>query len=134
MDENILLKEVTYTAVRSGGPGGQHANKVSSKVILQFNLKQTRALSDLQKITASHQLSSKLSKDGVLTLTCDESRSQHENKEIVTNRFLRLMRSGIKRPKKRIATKISKAVKAKRLASKKKKAVKKSLRQKPKLD
>ena len=134
MDVKLLLKEITYTAVRSGGPGGQHANKVSSKVILHFNLKATKALSDAQKITASHQLSSKLSKEGVLTLTCDDSRSQHENKGIVTQRFLRLMRSATKRPKKRIATKISKAVKTKRLESKKKMAIKKSLRQKPKID
>lgn len=134
MDVNLLLKEVSYTAVRSGGPGGQHANKVASKVVLHFNLKATKALSDLQKTTASHQISSKLSKDGFLTLTCDDSRSQHENKEIVTERFLSLMRSAIKRPKKRIPIKISKSMKARRLESKKKMAVKKSLRQKPKLD
>lgn len=134
MDQNLILKEVSYTAVRSGGPGGQHANKVSSKVVLQFNIKATKALSGVEKITACHQLSAKLSKDGVLTLTCDDSRSQHENKEIVTRRFLELMRTVIKRPKKRIPTKISKAMKARRLASKKKMAVKKSLRQKPKLD
>lgn len=134
MDVRLLLKEVSYTAVRSGGPGGQHANKVSSKIVLHFNLKETKALSDLQQITASQQLASKLSKDGTLALTCDESRSQHKNKEIVTERFLRLMRSAIKRPKKRIPTKISKSIKAKRLVSKKKMALKKSLRQKPKMD
>jgi len=134
MDVKLLLKEVSYTAVRSGGPGGQHANKVASKVVLHFNLKATNALSELEKTTANHQLSSKLSKDGLLNLTCDDSRSQHENKEIVTERFLSLMRSAIKRPKKRIPTKISKSMKARRLESKKKMAVKKSLRQKPKLD
>jgi ribosome-associated protein len=134
MDVKLLLKEVSYTAVRSGGPGGQHANKVASKVVLHFNLKATNALSELEKTTANHQLSSKLSKDGLLNLTCDDSRSQHENKEIVTERFLKLMRSSIKRPKKRIPTKISKSKKVRRLESKKKMAVKKSLRQKPKLD
>ena len=134
MDVRILLKEVSYTAVRSGGPGGQHANKVSSKIVLHFNLKETKALSELQLITANHQLASKLSKEGILTLTCDESRSQHRNKELVTERFVRLMSSAIKRPKKRIPTKISKSKKVRRLESKKKMAVKKSLRQKPKLD
>ena len=134
MDVKLLLKEVSYTAVRSGGPGGQHANKVASKVVLHFNLKATNALSELEKTTANHQLSSKLSKDGLLNLTCDDSRSQHENKEIVTERFLKLMRSSIKRPKKRIPTKISKSKKVRRLESKKKMAVKKYLRPKPKLD
>ena len=77
MDVELLLKEISFTAVRSGGPGGQHANKVSSKVILQFNIQQTKALSDLERIRATRQLSTKISKDKVITLSCDESRSQH---------------------------------------------------------
>ena len=134
MDVELLLKEISFSAVRSGGPGGQHANKVSSKVILQFNIQQTKALSDLERITATRQLSNKISKDNVITLSCDESRSQHKNKEIVVQRFILLMKSALKKPKRRVPTKVGKAIRAKRLASKKKIALKKSLRQKPKLD
>jgi len=134
MDIELLLKEVSFSAVRSGGPGGQHANKVSSKVILQFNIQQTKALSDLEKITATHQLSTKISKDNMITLSCDESRSQHKNKEIVVQRFILLMKSALVKPKRRVPTKVSKAIRTKRIESKKKMAIKKSLRQKPKWD
>lgn len=134
MDIELLLKEISFSAVRSGGPGGQHANKVSSKVILQFNIQKTKALSDLERITAKRQLSTKISKDNVITLNCDESRSQHKNKEIVTQRFILLIKSALAKPKRRVPTKVSKAVRAKRLASNKKMALKKSLRQKPKFD
>lgn len=134
MDIELLLKEISFSAVRSGGPGGQHANKVSSKVILQFNIQKTKALSDLERITAKRQLSTKISKDNVITLNCDESRSQHKNKEIVTQRFILLIKLALAKPKRRVPTKVSKAVRAKRLASNKKMALKKSLRQKPKFD
>lgn len=134
MDNELLLKEISFSAVRSGGPGGQHANKVSSKVILQFNIEQSNALSDLEKITAKHKLSSKLSKDHTLIISCDESRSQHKNKEIAINRFLSIMETAIKMPRKRIPTKVSHGIKHKRLEAKKKWALKKSLRQKPKMD
>jgi len=134
MDIELLLKEISFSAVRSGGPGGQHANKVSSKVILQFNIEQTKALSDLERIRATRQLSNKISKDNVISLACDESRSQHKNKEIVVQRFILLMKSALVKPKRRVPTKVSKAVRTRRLESKKKMAVKKSLRQKPKLD
>ena len=134
MDVELLLKEISFSAVRSGGPGGQHANKVSSKVILQFNIQQTKALSDLERIRATHQLSTKISKDNVIALACDESRSQHKNKEIVIQRFILLMKSALAKPKRRVPTKVSKGIRAKRLESKKKMALKKSLRQKPKWD
>ena len=134
MDVELLLKEISFSAVRSGGPGGQHANKVSSKVILQFNIQQTMALSDQERIMATRQLSTKISKDNVIALACDESRSQHKNKEIVIQRFILLMKSALAKPKRRVPTKVSKGIRAKRLESKKKMAVKKSLRQKPKWD
>ena len=134
MDVELLLKEISFSAVRSGGPGGQHANKVSSKVILQFNIQQTMALSDQERIMATRQLSTKISKDNVIALACDESRSQHKNKEIVIQRFILLMKSALAKPKRRVPTKVSKGIRAKRLESKKKMALKKSLRQKPKWD
>jgi ribosome-associated protein len=67
-------------------------------------------------------------------MSCDESRSQHKNKEILTQRFLTLMEKALEKPRKRIPTKVSKSVKLKRLSAKKKLGIKKSLRRKPKLD
>lgn len=134
MDAERLVREINFSAVRSGGPGGQHANKVSSKVVLQFDLNQSTALTDQEKLSAAKNLSSRLTKENILIMSCDESRSQHKNKEILTKRFLTLMEKALEKPRKRIPTKVSKSVKLKRLSAKKKLGIKKSLRQKPKLD
>ena len=134
MDIELLKDELEYTAVRSGGPGGQHANKVSSKVVLTFELKSSKALTDLERNKVADKLSNKLNKQGRLILTCDQSRSQHKNKEIVLQRFLTLILGALKEKKKRIPTKIGQLKKKKRLDEKKKHSHKKSLRQKPRLD
>ena len=134
MDVNILQNELEFSAVRSGGPGGQHANKVSSKVVLFFDIKNSQALSEHEKERLLDKLSSKLNKKDQLMLTCDESRSQHKNKQIAINRLLVLLESGLKIDKKRIPTKVKRAEKARRLEAKKKRSHKKTLRQKPKLD
>ncbi|MCA0932845.1 aminoacyl-tRNA hydrolase [Lutimonas saemankumensis] len=134
MDTDLIKEEIEYTAVRSGGPGGQHANKVSSKVVLTFDLYHSMALNGSEKIKISERLSTKLNKQGKLILTCDQSRSQHKNKETVTHRFLKLISSALKSEKKRIPTKIGRLKKMKRLDEKKRHSYKKSLRQKPGLD
>ena len=134
MDVDKILKEISFTAVRSGGPGGQHANKVSSKVVLIFDISASKSLSDFQKERLTQKLTGRLNSNEQLILTCDESRSQHKNKEIVTIRFISLLEGALKKQKKRVATRVSKAEKARRLAAKKKRGVKKTLRQKPKWD
>ena len=134
MNVDKILKEISFTAVRSGGPGGQHANKVSSKVVLMFDISESESLSDSQKERLTQKLTGKLNSNEQLILTCDESRSQHKNKEIVTKRFFSLLEGALKKQKKRVATRVSKGEKARRLEAKKKRGVKKSLRQKPKWD
>ena len=134
MDVDILQNELEFSAVRSGGPGGQHANKVSSKVVVFFDIKNSQSLSEQEKEILLKKLSSKLNKKDQLMLTCDESRSQHKNKQIVINRLLVLLESGLKIDKKRIPTKVKRSEKARRLEAKKKRSHKKTLRQKPKLD
>jgi len=134
MDVDKILKEVIFKAVRSGGPGGQHANKVSSKVVLIFNITDSESLSNSQKERLIQKLSGRLNSSEQLILTCDESRSQHKNKEIVTNRFISVLEGALKKQKKRVPTRVSKAEKTRRLEAKKKRGVKKSLRQKPKWD
>jgi ribosome-associated protein len=129
----ILNKELSFKAVRSSGAGGQHVNKVSSKVELFFDLQYSKALSNDEKQLLFKNLQSRLSKEQVLILSCAESRSQHKNKEIVINRFLELLNLHLVVPKVRRATKPSRASVKKRLDNKKKIGEKKSLRKKPKL-
>ena len=134
MDKQLLQNELEFSAVRSGGPGGQHANKVSSKVVVLIDIKNSQALSEKEKMRLFDKLSSKLNKKNQLMLTCDESRSQHQNKQIVIERLVTLLEAALKKEKIRIPTKVRKLEKARRMEDKKKRGLKKTLRQKPKLD
>jgi len=134
LDKEIIIKELKFKAVRSSGAGGQHVNKVSSKVELMFNVENSFALSDIEKERLYLKLGNKLTKENMLLLQCDESRSQHKNKELVIKRFLEVIKTALKAPKKRRKTKPSKSAIEKRLKSKQKKAQKKVGRRKPDLD
>lgn len=134
MDAQTILHECQFKAVRSSGSGGQHVNKVSSKVELQFNVAQSEGLSEREKIRIQQKLASKLTQEHVLILQAGDTRSQHRNKQLVISRFLTLVKEALKVPKKRKATKPTRASITKRLETKQKNAVKKQLRQKPKLD
>lgn len=133
-NKEALLQELTFKAVRSSGSGGQHVNKVSSKVELTFNLSTSQVFSETQKERLLLKLQHRLTKAGVLMLQCGESRSQHKNKELVIKRFLVLITNGLIIPKRRIRTKIPRAVIRKRLKSKRKLSDKKANRKKPNLD
>ena len=134
LDVQNLTKELKFKAIRSGGAGGQHVNKVSSKIELTFDIDASNELSEGQKELLLKSLSSRLTKENVLILFCDESRSQHKNKEIVTERFLEIIKKGLKKPKSRKKTKPSKASIKKRLDNKKKLGEKKIRRKKTDLD
>ncbi len=133
MNSDIIIKELKFKAVRSSGAGGQHVNKVSSKIELFFDLQNSDSITLEEKELLLNKLKSKLTKDGVLMLQCAESRSQHKNKEIVIKRFIQIITDGLKVPKKRKATKPSRSSVKKRLEKKKKHAYKKAFRRKPEL-
>jgi len=134
LDVQNLTKELKFKGIRSGGAGGQHVNKVSSKIELTFNISTSKVLSEDQKELLLKKLSSRLTKENVLILFCDESRSQHKNKEIAIERFLEVLKKGLKKPKSRKKTKPSRASIKKRLANKKKLGEKKISRKKTDLD
>ncbi len=119
MEKDKLITELQYKAVRSSGAGGQNVNKVSSKVVLSFDVKKSKVLSDEEKILLEMNLASRLTNDQILILNCDEDRSQLKNKEIVTKRFLSIIEQGLHIPKIRKSTKIPKAVIRKRIKDKK---------------
>ncbi len=134
MEIQKIIAELQYKAVRSSGAGGQNVNKVSSKVVLSFDLKKSSALSDEEKALLEINLSSRLTADLILILNCDEDRSQLKNKEIVTKRFLTLIKKGLTVPKPRKETNIPKSAIRKRIKNKKNVSQIKQNRRKPDLD
>ncbi len=134
MNKEQIIKELNFKAIRSSGAGGQHVNKVSSKIELTFDLEHSEALNDDEKMLLKTKLSSKLTTENILILTVEETRSQHKNKELAIKKFVSLIEINLKKPKKRTPTKPSKSVIRKRLETKEKTSVKKALRKKPKLE
>jgi ribosome-associated protein len=131
MEIEKMLSELTFKAVRSSGAGGQNVNKVSSKVVLTFDLSNSNVLSDEEKALLELKLKSRLTTENVLILNCDEDRSQLKNKAIVIKRFLEIIKNSLIVPKARKATKIPKSVIRKRIKDKKNTSEIKQNRRKP---
>ena len=131
MENEKIISELSFKAVRSSGAGGQNVNKVSSKVVLTFDLKNSQALNEEEKYLVETKLASRLTTDAVLILNCDEDRSQIRNKEIVIKRFLTLIKDALFIPKERKPTRIPKSVIRKRIKDKKNVSEVKKNRRKP---
>lgn len=133
LDEELLLTELSFKAIKSSGAGGQHVNKTASKVELTFNVEASTVLNEEQKELLLKNLQTRLSNQNVLVLQCGESRSQHKNKALVIERFLEIIKQGLIVPKKRKKTAVPKAVKQKRLQNKKQLSEKKANRKPPEI-
>jgi len=131
VNKEQILTELQFKAIRSSGPVGQHANKVSSKVELTFHIEASAGLTERQKKRVLLKLGNKLSKEGLLILQCDESRSQHKNKELVIKRFLKLIEKSLVVPKARKKSRPTRSSIEKRLKGKKIASLKKLNRGKP---
>lgn len=131
MEAKKIISELNYKAIRSSGAGGQNVNKVSSKVVLTFDLDASQALNDDEKTLVLVKLATKLSSEHLLILNCDEDRSQLKNKAIVTKRFLELIEKALIVPKKRKPTKIPRSVIEKRIKAKRNLSEIKENRKKP---
>ena len=131
LDKKQIHRELQFKAMRSSGAGGQHVNKVSSKVELTFNVPASEGLSDREKQRVLLKLRSRLTNDGSLILQSDEAQRQHRNKDLVVKRFFETLKNALIIPKKRKPTKPTKPSKEKRLKSKRITAEKKASRKKP---
>lgn len=124
----IPRAELSYQATRSGGPGGQHVNTSSTRVELWWHLAESGALSEAQRVLLRERLATRLDAEGWLRLVESGSRSQHRNKEQVTERFAALLRSALRPRKARKPTRLPRAVKQRRVEAKRKRGGVKRLR------
>jgi ribosome-associated protein len=120
MNVEIISSELNFKAVRSSGAGGQNVNKVSSKIVLIFDVATSQGLNENEKLLLYTKLKTKISQENLLILTCDEDRSQFKNKKIIIKRFFEMIENALVLPKVRKATKISKSANEKRIQEKKK--------------
>ncbi|MGD9900804.1 MAG: alternative ribosome rescue aminoacyl-tRNA hydrolase ArfB [Calditrichaceae bacterium] len=128
-DELVIADaEIVYTASRSGGPGGQHVNKVSSRVTLNFDVLNSSSLSDEQRAKIAEKLSTRINKLGILKISSGKHRSQYENRRAATERFRELLRKALTEDPPRQKTRIPAAEKKRRLEEKRIKGIKKRSR------
>lgn len=115
--------ELSFSAVRSSGPGGQNVNKVSTAVEMRFDIPHSEVLFDSEKSTLMCRLSSRLTSEGVLIVFSQESRSQLSNRKAATDRLLRLLANALKVSKRRIPMRRTRASVARRLDAKRARSV-----------
>ncbi len=118
----IPESDLELRAVRSSGPGGQNVNKVSTKVELRFRLAGCAALSEAQKRRLLAACPGYVTREGDFLLTSDRFRSQKQNQDDVLARLADLLRAIRRPPKRRIATKASKASRERRLTDKRRRS------------
>ena len=124
--------ELWFSASRSGGPGGQHANTSDTAVTLHWSIEDSSVLSDGQKKRLRHKLRRNVTDQGVLQVSSADTRSQHRNRKMARERMAEQVREGLKRRKRRVATKPSRAAKRRRIKNKRHRAQIKKLRKPPK--
>jgi ribosome-associated protein len=128
LSERDFTDEFVFSASRSSSAGGQHVNKVSSRIELRFSIQGSKWLNEAEKETLHHKLKNRINSEGQLILTCQESRSQIANKQLVIQKFYDLISTCLKPVKNRTKTKPTRISKLKRLESKRKIAEKKLMR------
>jgi len=131
MNKQIILSECIFSFSRSGGKGGQHVNKVSTKADIQFFIDSSNGLSDEEKELLKVVLITRINALGDIRLSCDTSRSQLKNKELVFSRLIELLENALIVEKPRKKTRLPASVNRKRLDSKGKRSEIKKFRRRP---
>ncbi|MBD3383540.1 aminoacyl-tRNA hydrolase [candidate division KSB1 bacterium] len=125
----IHENEIKLTATKSSGPGGQNVNKVNTRVTLSFDVLNS-SLTEEQKHRLYRRLTSRINKEGELKLSSQEHRTQSANRKAVIDRFIELLQSTLRKPRRRKQSTLPQHVKAKRVAAKKHRGEIKKMRQK----
>lgn len=131
MKERDFTGELHFSASRSSGPGGQHVNKVSTKMELRFHVASSALLSEEEKELIAEKLANRINAAGELVLVSQSERSQIQNKEKVTEKFYTLVVRALTPRKKRKVTKPSRASREERLEIKRQLSEKKERRRSP---
>ena len=118
-DIDALIRECRFEATRSSGSGGQNVNKVSTKVILLFNVLESNILDQEQKDIFLSKLRTRISKLSIFRISSGRERTQLANRKLVTEKFIRLVEKAFEMEEQRIATKPTSGSKRKRIESKK---------------
>ena len=127
-DIDLLINECRFEATRSSGSGGQNVNKVSTKVILLFNVLDSNVLDQEQREVFLSELHTRISKHGIFRLSSGRERTQLANRKLVTEKFIALVEKAFETEEERIATKPTKSSKRMRIENKKALSDKKSNR------
>lgn len=117
---SIPRHELQYRASRAGGAGGQHVNTSSTRIELLWNVPATQALDEAARVRVSTKLASRLDGEGNLRVVSSARRSQVQNREAAEARLAELVRGALAVPRRRKATKPTRASKEARIGEKKK--------------
>lgn len=115
----IPEEELVFAATRGGGPGGQHVNKVATRIELRFDVAASPSLTPGQKARIRERLRTRMSAAGVLRIVAQASRSQSANREAAVARFIDLLAAALRRETPRVPTRVSKRAKVRRVDEKK---------------
>jgi ribosome-associated protein len=129
----IPANELVERFTTSGGPGGQHANRSATRVVLSFDIASSGVFDDAMRQRLIENLAPRLT-EGVLSITADESRSQWRNRQIARRRLGDLIVDNLRPPSQRVPTKPTRAARRRRLDDKKARGRVKRLRRRPDLD
>jgi ribosome-associated protein len=127
----IPVTELEFRASRSGGPGGQHVNRSSTRVELWWNAAQSPSLSPDERALALSRLRSRLTEDGALRIVASETRSQTRNRTLAIERFRQVLAQALAVRKRRRPTRPTRAARERRLADKRKQSERKRRRRTP---
>jgi len=130
IDDRVTVpaRDLSWSASRASGPGGQNVNKVATKVTLRFDLRGTEALSRAQKTRLRKLAGKRVDTQGALIISAQAERSQRQNLERARAGLRRLIGKALVPPKRRIATKPTRSAKRKRLEDKRRRGDQKKAR------
>jgi ribosome-associated protein len=130
-DLSLPDDEVSFVASRSGGPGGQNVNKLSTRMTLRFDVAGSPSLNEEQRELLAGRLATRINRAGVLQVTAQRHRTQAANREAALGRFVELVREALRPETARVRSRVPAAARRRRLADKRERARRKRERAAP---